>query len=75
MNKRVAVFRDRGSVLVSFPTILDYGDNAHKLTGNGFRDLFERRISNMLHGDRWVDGGYLDVTASEILYDHIARQH
>jgi hypothetical protein len=55
--------------------LLDRGDNALQLAGDGFGDLLERRISNMLHGYCRVDGGDLDLAAAEILHDDIARQH
>jgi hypothetical protein len=44
--------------------LLDCGDNAPKLTGDGFGDNFERRISDLLHGYGRVDGGDFDLSAS-----------
>ena len=53
--------------------LLDCGDNAPKLTGDGFGDNFERWIPDLLHGYGRVDGGDFDLAASEVLHDHVAR--
>lgn len=54
---------------------LNCGDNALKFNGDSFGDRFERRISNLRHGYGRVDSGDFNLAASEILHDHIARQH
>ena len=53
--------------------LLDCGDNAPELTGDGFGDNFERWIPDLLHGYGRVDGGDFDLAASEVLHDHVAR--
>ena len=53
--------------------LLDCRDNAPELTGDGFGDNFKRWIPDLLHGYGRVDGGNFDLTASEVLHDHVAR--
>src|SRR5664280_1683272 len=55
--------------------LLDRGDNALQLAGDGIGDRLQRRISNMLHGYCRVYGGDLDPAASNILHDDVTRQH
>lgn len=55
--------------------LLDRGDNALQLAGDGIGDRLQRRISNMLHGYCRVYGGDLDLAASNILHDDVTRQH
>ena len=55
--------------------LLDRGDNALQLAGDGIGDCLQRRISNMLHGYCRVYGGDLDLAASNILDDDVTRQH
>ena len=55
--------------------LLDCGNNAPKLAGDGFRDYSELWISDLLHGYGGVDGSDFDLSASEVLHDHIAREH
>ena len=45
-------------------TLLDGGDNALQLAGDGFGDRLERRIANMLHGYCRVDGCLLYTSPS-----------
>src|SRR5581483_4802402 len=52
--------------------LLERGDNTPELTGDGFSDRLERRISNVFHGNCGVDGCDFDLTASAVLHDHIA---
>src|SRR5664279_4156449 len=56
-------------------TLLDRGDNALQLAGDGIGDSLERRISNMLHGYCRVDSSDLDPAAADILHDDVTRQH
>lgn len=65
----------RIDVRCSLAQLLDRGDNALQLVGDGFGDRLERRIANMLHRYCRVDGSDFDLAASEILHDDVARQH
>src|SRR5664279_1701665 len=67
--------RYRRPFALAWTTLLDRGDNALQLAGDGIGDRLKRRISNMLHGYCRVGGGDLDPAAAEVLHNDVARQH
>ena len=60
---------------MSFRDRSDRGDNTFEFFSNGIGDILKRCVTNLRHRYRRVDGSNFDFSASEILHDHIARQH